>query len=677
MISLPPIRLIKVLIVLLLRCKLQLALPQLELQPEPQVELDVMSCPVSCVCQYAPFNELPIARWVNHMTSEEGADSYTEYLMPNHIKLATCLLQEQGETQALLNALPIDLQALILLHTGSSASQLTVNTSSLHPLTQLSTLEVRGTGSTMLIIDEPLELLQHANFEQVILQASDRLQRPTHSKLPSDDYEYKPPSELDGINEATPRYKLQFETDTAIEIVSYEQHVELLKQSRMPSFCGWGQLEVLRIHNCQLSELHWQMFDGLTQLHHLSLERNNIAELQPFAFTGALHLRSLSLAHNAIGRLYYLGLAGLLELETLNLADNRLELLSELSFPPLPRLEKADLRQNPIMYIYPGTFWVMNNTRELHLGTESVALELRTYNNYGQFDSLQKLRLLSISNVTTPSLEQGVFKGLHSLEQLNLSGSIESVQLDAFSGMQQLRELDLSHCGIAELSMDALLGVKRLEQLNLAHNNLRHVPSGLLDDQQQVEMVQLQGNQLSTLPTSFFRLPRLRVARLNQNPWQCSCDMANWLPRLTNAVRGPSVERCVHDINGEPALCRHVFSYELDKNLVPRCANYNGRSVYYVLRRQLYCDAPLILAGSTRGLPHWRKLQLKMQQQQQQRGNNKGSNSKKRQRKHKARLAQRNRLSLLRRQQQQEQMQQELDASLPQSNDIMEMSNEI
>lgn len=284
-----------------------------------------------------------------------------------------------------------------------------MNTSSLHGLNQLMTLEIRGTETTTLIIDEPLEFLQHANFEGLRIEASNRLQRPKYSKLPSDDYEYKPPSDVAG-NEVTPKYQLQFEADAAVEIMSYEQHVERLKQTRMPSFYGWSRLEVLRIHKCQLNELHWQMFDGLTQLHHLSLERNGIEELQPFAFSGAPHLRSLSLAHNSVARLYYLGLAGLLKLETLNLADNHLERLSESSFPPLPRLQRADLRQNPIMYILPATFWVMNDTRELQLGSEVAALELRSWNSYGQFDSLHKLRKLHLGNVTTASLEQGVFK---------------------------------------------------------------------------------------------------------------------------------------------------------------------------------------------------------------------------------------------------------------------------
>ncbi|KAL7739003.1 hypothetical protein ACLKA6_017679 [Drosophila palustris] len=676
--------LMKLLIVMLIQCQLHAAMPhaevdtelEMELEAEPIPEQDASSCPTSCSCQYAAFKELPIARWVNHMTSDAD-DDVSDFLMPSRIKMATCLLQKESETQSLFNALPIDLQALILLHTGSLNSQLTVNTSSLHGLNQLMTLEIRGTETTTLIIDEPLEFLQHANFEGLRIQASNRLQRPKYSKLPSDDYEYKPPSDVAG-NEVTPKYQLQFEADAAVEIMSYEQHVERLKQTRMPSFYGWSRLEVLRIHECQLNELHWQMFDGLTQLHHLSLERNGIEELQPFAFSGAPHLRSLSLAHNSVARLYYLGLAGLLQLETLNLADNHLERLSESSFPPLPRLQKADLRQNPIRYILPATFWVMNDTRELQLGSEVAALELRSWNSYGQFDSLHKLQKLHLGNVTTASLEQGVFKGLQSLEQLTLKGSIGSVQFDAFAGMEQLRELDMSHCGIVELSMDALMGAKRLQLLNLSHNNLTHVPNGLLDDQQQLEVVQLQDNQLTTLPTSFFQQPRLRVARLDQNPWQCSCDMSSWKPRLTNAIRLPSVQRCVRDIHGQDISCRHVVSYETDKSLVPRCANYNGRSVYYVMRKQLHCGAMNILtrsrASSTRGLPHWRKLELQQQQQQQHSKKPKPKKKATTKKQHKAHFAPRNSLEFILQQEQQQVQQNE--ASVPAS-EAQEMSNEI
>lgn len=234
--------------------------------------------------------------------------------------------------------------------------------------------------------------------------------------------------------------------------------------------------------------------------------------------------------------------------------------------------------------------------------------------------------------------------------------------------MERLRELDLSQCGIMELSMDALMGLKGLTTLILSHNNLTQLPNGLLDEQQQLEMVQLQGNQLKTLPTSFFQQKHLRVTRLDQNPWQCSCDMVHWQAKLTNAVRIPSVKQCVRDIDGQEISCRHVVGYEMDKSLVPRCANYNGRSVYYVMRKQLHCGAMVILSnkrGSTRGLPHWQKLQM-----QRKAGGNRKIGT------HKKHTGQRNNLDYILKQQKHQEQRQQNEATLP---DMLahEVSNEI
>lgn len=69
----------------------------------------------------------------------------------------------------------------------------------------------------------------------------------------------------------------------------------------------------------------------------------------------------------------------------------------------------ADFQGNPLKHILPATFWVMNSTRELYMGSDKAALDLRTWNIYGQFDSLYKLRILRLGNVTTEALEHGVF----------------------------------------------------------------------------------------------------------------------------------------------------------------------------------------------------------------------------------------------------------------------------
>lgn len=111
----------------------------------PVVEIDMPQCPQGCVCQYAHLMDLPISRWINYMQQkyllspneqqqqvEQNGDNENDedfmnndssygsedYIMNPFVKQATCIIQEDTDTQELINSLPHDMQALILLYTG-------------------------------------------------------------------------------------------------------------------------------------------------------------------------------------------------------------------------------------------------------------------------------------------------------------------------------------------------------------------------------------------------------------------------------------------------------------------------------------------------------------------------------------------------------------------------------
>lgn len=482
---------------------------------------------------------------------------------------------------------------------------LSVYASDLMQFNHLTTLEIRGTGSHQnlnFLMDEPLPMIKHVNFESIELIGDEQMKKKMSlSQHPSETYDYVPESER-------VTYNVSLELKEEVQIVSYEVYRMEMQKSKEPTFYGWTHLNVLRIHKCHLDEVHWEMFDGLQNLQHLSLEHNEIKIIPPFAFYGALHIRSLSLARNSILDMNYRALAGLLDLEKLDLSNNNLTKLSEMSFPPFPKLEKIDLRLNPIKFIFPMTFGVMNMTRNLVLGSELAMLDLSIGSS---FTALEQLTTLILQNVSIPMLNQIVFRGLKNVRNLKMSGFIKRIEFDAFAEMPFLRELTLSNCQIIEISMDAFFGVRNLEIIDLSNNQIRFIPPGIFEEQKQLTEIYLQGNQLSILPRGFFNNPHVKLIRLIDNPWVCSCDMRSWRQAITNRVRSTRLSSSKSTCSVDPQTgfetCADAqtnqYSYQFDNKMSPRCdggpKEFQYRSVYYTLRHNIECqqmgsDAPQV-----------------------------------------------------------------------------------
>lgn len=475
-----------------------------------------------------------------------------------------------------------------------------VSSSELLQLPDLEILEIRGTGSNRNLIfeiNETMPKVKYANFELIELIADGNLNTKyiTHQQHPSDTYEYVPKNERSA-------YNVTLEIEQEIEIVPYDVYVQEKHNSRRATFIGWNSLEILRIHDCQLDEVYWEMFEGLVKLEHLSLENNDIKVVPPFAFYGALNVKSLSLARNSILDMNYRALAGLLELEYLDLSSNNLTKLSELTFPPFPNLKSAILLENPIEFILPMTFGIMNGTSELSLGSESVAFDLT--NSNGAFLALDNLISLTLWNITASGFYQSSFTGLKNLQRLRLRGSLVKIEYDAFSEMPLMTELILSECNISEISMDAFYGVKELRIVDLSSNQLTSIPPGLFDEQNQLQEIYLQKNRLKSLPKDFFALPSLKLVRLIKNPWFCTCEMSDWKQEITNNVRvgilrkNSVVEDCIRNPKtGEIQHCSGPidevpqYTYKFDNRMSPVCSETKKRkrSVYYALRHTIKC----------------------------------------------------------------------------------------
>lgn len=476
-----------------------------------------------------------------------------------------------------------------------------VSTTDLLQFNDLQILEIRSTGTNrnlLLLIDEPMPTLRHANFESIKLMADEKIKKQIKYQHPSETYDYVP----EGSRYAYKNDDVEIENEE-VEIVPYHVYKMELSKSMRPNFFGWKDLEVMRIHNCHLDELEWEMFASLEHLEHLSMEHNDIKVIPPFAFYGALHLKTLSLAHNEILDMHYLALAGLLDLEHLDLSSNNLTKLSEATFPPFPSMKSVDLRENSIEFILPMTFAILNTTKELILGSKSNALDLA--NTKEAFISLDQLKVMNILNVKSPSLHQTLFTGLKEVNRLRLNGSVERIEYDAFAEMPKLKELTLSACGISDISMDAFFGIKNLRIIDLSHNQLSSIPLGLFDEQKHLQEIYLQNNNLRKLPTNFFVPSSLKLVRLIDNNWDCSCEMSDWNQAITNSIRVSKSttskdKNCIRNPKtGEIDYCNEKFddysqySYGYDNKMSPLCndnsLNQKPKSVYYVLRHSIQC----------------------------------------------------------------------------------------
>ncbi|XP_055303660.1 uncharacterized protein LOC129569142 [Sitodiplosis mosellana] len=587
-----------------------------------------MFCPNQCVCQRSPFMDLSVSRWIQGLRREDVENNQKEterayggifndaffendesHLRNPYVKFVMCMLQGDVIAKDLVVSLPQDMQALVLLHNGNANHNITVSSTDLLQFEDLEILEIRSTGSSRSLeyfIDKPMPTLKHVNFESIKIIADEKIKKSIKLQHPSETYDYTPDGERlaykkDESNEA--------DIEDEIEIVPYEVYKMELTKSMQPNFFGWLNVEVLRIHNCHLDEVEWQTFASLGSLQHLSLEHNEIKVVPPFAFYGALHLKTLSLAWNNILDLHYLALAGLLDLEHLDLSSNNLTKLSESTFPPFPSLKSIDLQNNPIEFILPMTFAVLNTTKELIIGSKSMALNLANTN--GAFLSLDQLKTLNILNVKSPSLHQTIFSGLKEVERLRMKGQIERIEMDAFSEMPKLKELILSGCDISDISMDAFFGIKDLRIIDLSHNQLSLIPAGVFDEQKQLQEIYLHNNHLEYLPKSFFAVKSLKLVRLIDNPWVCSCGMVDWEQAVTNSVRlnkktSRRDQNCIRNPkNGQIVYCDAKFddfpqySYGFDSKITPVCNDSSSSSpepqnVYYVLRHSIKCSQPMI-----------------------------------------------------------------------------------
>nr|ABB21094.1 variable lymphocyte receptor A [Eptatretus stoutii] len=144
------------------------------------------------------------------------------------------------------------------------------------------------------------------------------------------------------------------------------------------------------------------------------------------------------------------------------------------------------------------------------------------------FHHLSKLTYLSLGENQLQTLPTGVFDHLVNLNELRL-------------GANQLKSLP-------EGVFDKLT---KLTRLDLDYNQLKSLPSGVFDKLTLLEKLYLLNNQLRRVPEGAFdKLQNIKDLRLNDNPWDCSCNdilyLSKWIREKEGKVNGIESATCVN-----------------------------------------------------------------------------------------------------------------------------------
>lgn len=502
------------------------------------------------------------------------------------------MLPNQNTTAFLSDSLPAEIEGLMLIEPVSGISG-EIHSSVLGRFDKMISLEIDGlTGriypnsgqidAMVYVLDVPLKQLEHLSLNNVGLRRH-KMDKPI-----------------------TNMYQNNIEETN--EILPYDVYVMNQKDAgKSPVFAGHDNLITLQVSSCNLQQINWQMFDGLKNLLHLNLDNNKLKFIPDFAFYGTPKLKTLSLSRNNLLSVQVTDLAGLLELEYLDLSYNSFTQLSELSFPPFPKLKLADLRNNPISSIYPHTFDVMNTTEGLEIGCSNMSTNTLECNALemlaNSFRGLTRLKRLTVTEARTPMLTRDMFAGLGGLVRLTMNGgTIDTIEYDAFAEMTQLQRLSLTRCRLRIVSMDAFYGLEQLRVLDLSQNEIETLPPGVFDELHSLTELYLHKNKLQTLPNGLFGslTKNVKLIRLNDNPWTCSCEMGEWDARIVNMIKNRNAKwgPCGYFSIDKGYDCSRqldqsvLATYTYDNRVAPKCtapSKYKNMGVFQVLRKHLQC----------------------------------------------------------------------------------------
>ncbi|XP_017267287.1 toll-like receptor 5 [Kryptolebias marmoratus] len=304
-------------------------------------------------------------------------------------------------------------------------------------------------------------------------------------------------------------------------------------------FSPLTEITAIDLSQNRLNQIHKKAFEGLQgHLKTLNLSHNLLGEVYSHTFAHLTNLEVLDLSHNHIGVLGSGSFIELPHLKSLNLSDNSLR---QLDFPAsLPSLERLELNYNKLI-ISPST---VNSLIRFASKVKYLNVQDNQLMNLGDVHTflveLKRLQVLSFGGNTIKWCFINRLAGPNDVEFLDLHGSsLQSIWaqrkcLNLFDSFGNVTSLNLSFNGLRSLPQGVFRGLTSVVQMDLSSNALTYIQPDVLP--RSLKSLNLSNNFIASPdPAAFSSLSSLD---LSANRFHCDSDLQSFLTwlRQTNVT---------------------------------------------------------------------------------------------------------------------------------------------
>uniref|UniRef100_A0A1B6EY50 LRRCT domain-containing protein n=1 Tax=Cuerna arida TaxID=1464854 RepID=A0A1B6EY50_9HEMI len=306
-----------------------------------------------------------------------------------------------------------------------------------------------------------------------------------------------------------------FETNSRLERLNLSanplQLTQLLK-AEQDYFLKSSSLLELDLSNCQLSNIDKRLLSQVINLQYINLKSNDIRVIDDYIFENVPLLDEVDLSDNMLLSLNDEIFEDIEELTTLNLRNNLIENIEELD---MPGLKELDVSLNNIKLIKKNTFEGVPDLSTLNISHNKI-----TWISEETFKDLIELRYLDMShNSLIGPLPKFIFEENQYLETLSIEGNNGMHIFEGFSTeLPRLYKLDISDCGLHNITNSSFSGMPSLAILNASMNSLTTLNHVMMSKLHRLNTLDLSHNEITKVGAhTFSKNSHLRKLNLSNN----------------------------------------------------------------------------------------------------------------------------------------------------------------